>query len=201
MFKHRELGILNRRPPLQWCTELRYLTDSVNIPIETTTQKPINFHPDHFIEKYEKYLRKNPPNSLTFNATRSMLHTWKLNRKNILKRNLDNNGMRISYSDNNNLNYMANHFGDKIENQNKFKPNAKSKRRNDDGNDVYEKNRPNKRTFLRKSLAKSTQVPTIGLTALASFPVRFVFFFLLLFRSFNGTRSPQQWEEEKKTQK
>lgn len=150
VFKHKELGIINRRPPLQWCQELRYLTDPEK-SIATTTQKSNEFQPDHFMEKYEKYLRRNIPAS---NATlRSK------SNKNILKHNLRK---RIFYTDNKNNNNNNNN-GEQI------------KYANDESKwNLNGKIRPKKLRNLQKNhFVRTTHVPNdIGLTALASFPVR-----------------------------
>lgn len=65
LFKHRELGILSRRPPLQWCQRLRYLSDPID-PLAngatTTTKAPESFS-EHFLKKYEKYLRRDVQHS------------------------------------------------------------------------------------------------------------------------------------------
>lgn len=160
MFKHKELGIINKRPPLQWCQELRYLTDPEK-PIATTTQKSNEFQPDHFMEKYEKYLRRNIPTS---NATlRSK------SNKNILKYNLRK---RIFHTDNKDNNNNYNNNNDDDGEQIKY-ANDKSKW------DFNGKIRPKILRNLRKNqFVRTTQVPNdIGLTALASFPVSFLFSF------------------------
>lgn len=157
VFKHKELGIINRRPPLQWCQELRYLTDPEK-PIATTTQKSNQFQPDHFMEKYEKYLRRNIPTS---NATlRSKSNKY------ILKHNLRK---RIFYTNNNdNNNYYNNNDGEQI----KYTKDISKL-------DFNGKIRPKKLRNLQKNqFVRTTQVPNdIGLTALASFPVSFFFLF------------------------
>lgn len=65
LFKHRELGILSRRPPLQWCQRLRFLSDPID-PLAngatTTTKAPESFS-EHFLKKYEKYLRRDAQHS------------------------------------------------------------------------------------------------------------------------------------------
>lgn len=75
VYKHREFGILSRRPPLQWCQSLHFLTDTLE-PITTTTTKAPESFPEQFLKKYEKYLRRDgehsKPNNLdTPNKTNS----------------------------------------------------------------------------------------------------------------------------------
>lgn len=46
---------------MQWCVELRYLIDPATqaIPQTTTTARPLQTFPGHFLKKYEKYLRRD----------------------------------------------------------------------------------------------------------------------------------------------
>lgn len=61
VFKHRELSILGRRPPLKWCQELHFLTDKNATSHESNTMKPTQQFPSHFLKKYEKYFHKTVP--------------------------------------------------------------------------------------------------------------------------------------------
>lgn len=67
------MGILSRRPPLQWCQDLHYLTDPIEsyAPFGQTTPTPtkasVSF-PEHFMKKYEKYLRRDAQHSKTKNS-------------------------------------------------------------------------------------------------------------------------------------
>lgn len=150
---------------MQWCQELRYLTDPEK-PIVTTIQKKSNqFQSYHFMEKYEKFIRKNIPTSNTTLRSKS--------NKNILRHNLRK---RIFYADNN-------------DNNNNHKNNNNINNKNDDGVqrkskwDANAKIRPKKLRNLKKNpFIRTTQVTTsndIELTALASFPVSFSFYSIL----------------------
>lgn len=159
MFKHRELGILSRRPPLQWCRELRYLTDPEKPLISsthTTTQKSYSSFSGQFMKKYEKYLRKEPASSVT-NSNASYR---KSNNDNILA----DNHQRI----------LPNSFH--LQSQSQYQTaNEKLargiKHNNDDTKRVYYEKLWPKTNNLRKKLVKATEPPETGLTALASFPV------------------------------
>lgn len=157
VFKHRELGILSRRPPLQWCREngLRYLTDpeKPSFATKTTTTKAYSSFSGHFLKKYEKYLRKEPAASSVTNLNAS----YRKSNKDILP---DHN-QRIFHTD------------DSFQSQTTNGKNAHGiKHSSDDGTKpvYYEKLWP-KTNNLRKKLVKATEIPETGLTALASFPV------------------------------
>ncbi|XP_031639557.1 uncharacterized protein LOC116351575, partial [Contarinia nasturtii] len=83
VFKHRELGILSRRPPLKWCRELRYLTDpeKPSFILQSSTPKPYGSFADNFMKKYEKFLRKESTSITKANASYRKLN------KNILTDN------------------------------------------------------------------------------------------------------------------
>lgn len=152
VFKHRELGILSRRPPLQWCRELRFLTDpsKPSYLIQTTTSKPYNSFSSHFMKKYEKYLRRESGSTLT-NSNAS----YRKSNDNISA----NNNHRIRSE--NRLQPQS--ASEKATHEVKYN-NGESKR------DYYERLWP-KTNNLRKQLVKPTEAPETGLTALASFPV------------------------------
>lgn len=168
VFKHRELGILSRRPPLQWCQELRYLTDpeKPQYSKSTTTHKPYSSFSGHFLKKYEKFLRKNSTSSVT-NA---------------------NVSYRKSNSDNNNAAAIQ-----RVHNEHRSPPASKVdggiKFNNDNSKDIYYERLWPKTNNLRKKSVKATEAPETGLTALASFPVChhcsliYLFFFKVLFSS------------------
>lgn len=62
MFKHREFGILNRRPPLHWCSELRFLSENQNFSASKSFSRPVTTTKSiktlNFFKKYERLLRK-----------------------------------------------------------------------------------------------------------------------------------------------
>lgn len=154
MFKHRELGILSRRPPLQWCRELRYLTDpeKPSFATQTTTPKSYSSLSGHFMKKYEKYLRKESASSVT-NTNASY-------RKSNNDISTDNH-QKISNTDNG--------FHSQTTNE-KLARGIKHNNDDDTKRVYYEKLWP-KTNNLRKKLVKATVPPETGLTALASFPV------------------------------
>lgn len=148
VFKHRELGILSRRPPLQWCRELRYLTDPEKTSFlitQTTTPKTISF-----MKKYEKYLRKDATSSAT-NSNAS----YRKSNNDIL-------------NDNSHKIRSDNSFQSKIQTASDKIP--KKIKYNDE---VYFERLWPKTSNLRKKTVKSTEASETGLTALASFPVSF----------------------------
>lgn len=152
MFKHREFGILSRRPPLQWCRELRYLTDPEKPAIVTqqTTPKPISF-----MKKYEKYLRKDAASSVT-------------NSNALSDRKSNNDILTDNYQkirSDSGFQTKAHLSNDKIARVIKYN--------NDDTKQIYYEKLWPKTNNLRKKLVKATETPETGLTALASFPVRF----------------------------
>lgn len=151
MFKHRELGILSRRPPLQWCQELRYLTDpeKPQYSKSTTTQKPYSSFSGNFLKKYEKFLRKNSTSSVT-NA---------------------NVSYRKSSGDSNNAAAIQRaHIEHRSPPASKV-DNGGIKFNNDNSKDIYYERLWPKTNNLRKKSVKATEAPETGLTALASFPV------------------------------
>lgn len=153
VFKHRELGILSRRPPLQWCRELRYLTDPEKPhTVTTTTLKTFSSLSGHFMKKYEKFLRKDSSSSAT-NSNASY-------RKSNNDISVDNNFQKTHPYDNG---FRSQTVSDK---------NRLATKYSIDGSKgiYYEKLWP-KTNNLRKKLVKPTEVPETGLTALASFPV------------------------------
>lgn len=153
MFKHRELGILSRRPPLQWCRELRYLTDPEKPQYirQTTTPKSYSSLSGKFLKKYEKYLRKDSTSSAT-NPNAS-------DRKSNLDRRTNSNNQRIRIE--NSLPSLSD--ADKLARKIKYS--------DDDSKHVYYEKLWPKTNNLRKKAVKATEAPETGLTALASFPV------------------------------
>lgn len=155
MFKHRELGILSRRPPLQWCRELRYLTDPEKPQYSkpSTTLKPYSSISGHFLKKYEKFLRKDSTSSSVTNA---------------------NVSYRKSNGDSSNAVGVQ-----RIPNENHLPPALKVdgggiKYNNDNSKDIYYERLWPKTNNLRKKAIKVTEAPETGLTALASFPVNLI---------------------------
>lgn len=154
MFKHRELGILSRRPPLQWCRELRYLTDPEKPQFQTqttTTPKPYSSLSGNFLKKYEKYLRKDSTSSVT-NTNVSF-------RK--------SNGDQTVASSYQMIN-VDNSLASPAENDKRAQG---IKYNNEDSKRVYYERLWPKTNNLRKKPVKTTEAPETGLTALASFPV------------------------------
>lgn len=156
MFKHRELSILSRRPPLQWCVELRYLSDPMKVATTTTT-KPLQTFPGHFMKKYEKYLRKDGQS--TGSGSTSNVSYRKSNNELLAdsQTNVDNK-YPVKHRDRSISSYGGG-SGTKSD---------ESKRLH------YDKIWPKSKN-LRKKYVKPTEIPTKGLTALASFPVSFIF--------------------------
>lgn len=151
VFKHRELGILSRRPPLQWCQELRYLTDPEKLPpVTTTTSKSYSSLSGHFMKKYEKYLRKDSTIANSNDASYRKSHN---------DITIDNNYQR-THSDNN---FQSQTVSDKSRFGIKYG--------NDDSKRVYYEKLWPKTNNLQKKLVKPTEEPETDLTALASFPV------------------------------
>lgn len=150
VFKHRELGILSRRPPLQWCQELRYLTDpeKPQYSKSSTTPKPYSSFSGHFLKKYEKFLRKNSTSSIA-NANVSYR-----------KSSGDSNGAVASQRIQNEHRSLS---APKVDGGIKFS--------NDNSKDIYYERLWPKTNNLRKKSVKATEPPETGLTALASFPV------------------------------
>lgn len=162
MFKHRELGILSRRPPLQWCQELRYLTDpeKPQYAKSSTTQKPYSSISGHFLKKYEKFLRKNSTSSVT-NTNLSY------RKSNGDSNNNNNKAVAVQRIQNEHHSPAASKMDGGI----KFK--------NDNSKDIYYERLWPKTNNLRKKSVKATEAPETGLTALASFPVNVIVPFFL----------------------
>lgn len=66
--RHHELGIINRKPPLQWCTKLHYLDSSKTIHSISPINRLQTF-PGHFVKQRQstKYYRHNLHNTNTGN--------------------------------------------------------------------------------------------------------------------------------------
>lgn len=160
VFKHRELGILSRRPPLQWCRELRYRTDpeKPQFITQTTTPKSSSSLSGQFLKKYEKYLRRD--------STSSVTNT--------------NVSIRKSNSDHTVNSYQKIRTDNSLPSQTENDKHARGiKFNNDDSKRVYYERLWPKTNNLRKNSAKPTEAPETGLTALASFPVRSALFYKL----------------------
>lgn len=135
---------LGRRPPLQWCRTLHFLT---NRPGEKyawhddppTTPKMWQTFPGHFLKKYEKFLKKDP-NKVTAEAAAAASAIKTKPHSKYDDRYVDNK------------NTVAN---DK-----------------DEIHLTFEKIIPNKANWKKKKAKdKMIEAPLKGLTALASFPV------------------------------
>lgn len=154
VFKHRELGILSRRPPLQWCRELRFLTDpeKPQFQMQTTTPKPYSSLSGNFLKKYEKYLRKDSTSSST--------------NSNVSFRKSNGEQTASSYQ----MINVDNSLASPAENDKRAQG---IKYNNEDSKHVYYERLWPKTNNLRKKPVKSTEAPETGLTALASFPVSY----------------------------
>lgn len=178
MFKHRELGILSRRPPLQWCRELRYLTDpeKPSFVTQTTTPKSYSSFSGNFLKKYEKYLRKESAASSVTNSNAS----YRKSNNDILA-----GYQRILHTDNS---FHSAQSQLKTANE-KLARGIKHNNDDDTKRVYYEKLWP-KTNNLRKKLVKATETPETGLTALASFPVSSFFYLFIFFFPFLKMDSP-----------
>lgn len=107
------------------------------------------------MKKYEKYLRKDAASSVT--------------NSNASDRKSNNDILTDNYQKirtDTNFHTKAHLSGDKIARAIKYN--------NDDTKQIYYEKLWPKTNNLRKKLVKATEAPETGLTALASFPVRFI---------------------------
>lgn len=176
MFKHRELGILSRRPPLQWCQELRYLTDPERpqyLKLSTTPKSYSSFS-GHFLKKYEKFLRKNSTTSNSVvNPNANVSYRKSTGDSNNIINNNNNNAVAIQRIRNPSPAQKVVDGGG---------GGGGIKYNNDNSKDIYYERLWPKTNNLRKKSVKATEAPETGLTALASFPVNVALYSFLFSR-------------------
>ncbi|XP_058822804.1 WSCD family member AAEL009094 [Topomyia yanbarensis] len=58
--RNRDLGLLGKKPPLQWCSELRYMDSPPPVP---KVYKLLETFPGHFVKKFQPYGSNSIPDS------------------------------------------------------------------------------------------------------------------------------------------
>lgn len=96
--RHHELGIINRKPPLQWCTKLRFIDnngDSNGRTIQSHEYNRLQTFPGHFI----KHRIAIPPSA-------TLTHSYySFNKNHIISHNGNNNNSHGAQTSNSDMKY------------------------------------------------------------------------------------------------